>query len=162
MNKILFYIFFFIIITNCTLKKVEKHHGFHYLDKKQEKLNINISNKNDILSILGPPSTKGSFDNDLWIYIEQKEAKQSLFRLGRTKIEVNNILVLEIDNMGLLVEKTFLDKESMNRIKFSEDATVVAYKKSNFVYNFLSSLRQKVNDPLGKRKEAGSRRKNKN
>ena len=152
MNKILFYIFFFIIITNCTLKKVEKHHGFHYLDKKQEKLNINISNKNDILSILGPPSTKGSFDNDLWIYIEQKEAKQSLFRLGRTKIEVNNILVLEIDNMGLLVEKTFLDKESMNRIKFSEDATVVAYKKSNFVYNFLSSLRQKVNDPLGKRK----------
>jgi len=132
------------------------------LDKKQEKLNINISNKNDILSILGPPSTKGSFDNDLWIYIEQKEAKQSLFRLGRTKIEVNNILVLEIDNMGLLVEKTFLDKESMNRIKFSEDATVVAYKKSNFVYNFLSSLRQKVNDPLGKRKEAGSRRKNKN
>tara|TARA_E500000331_G_C17069343_1_gene631840 strand:+ start:177 stop:665 length:489 start_codon:yes stop_codon:yes gene_type:complete len=162
MNKILFYIFFLIIITNCTLKKVEKHHGFHYLDKKQEKLNINISNKNDILSILGPPSTKGSFDNDLWIYIEQKEAKQSLFRLGRTKIEVNNILVLEIDNMGLLVEKTFLDKESMNRIKFSEDATVVAYKKSNFVYNFLSSLRQKVNDPLGKRKEAGSRRKNKN
>ncbi len=132
------------------------------MDKKQEKLNINISNKNDILSILGPPSTKGSFDNDLWIYIEQKEAKQSLFRLGRTKIEVNNILVLEIDNMGLLVEKTFLDKESMNRIKFSEDATVVAYKKSNFVYNFLSSLRQKVNDPLGKRKEAGSRRKNKN
>ena len=132
------------------------------MDKKQEKLNINISNKNDILSILGPPSTKGSFDNDLWIYIEQKEAKQSLFRLGRTKIEVNNILVLEIDNMGLLVEKTFLDKESMNRIKFSEDATVVAYKKSNFVYNFLSSLRQKVNDPLGKRKTGGNRRKKNN
>ena len=162
MKKFFLHIFFLIILTNCTLKSVERHHGFYYLDKKQADLDISLSNKNDILSILGPPSTKGSFDNDLWIYIELKEVKQSLLKLGRTKIEINNILILEIDSMGILTEKTFLDKNQMNDIKFSESVTDVAYNKKSFVYDFLSSIRQKVNDPLGKRKTGGNRRKNPN
>ena len=162
MNKFYLYILFFIIITNCTLKKVEKHHGFYYLDKKHAKLNVTTSNQNDILEILGHPSTKGSFDNDVWIYIEAKKTKQSLFRLGKTKIDVNNVLILEIDKMGILINKTLLNKDNMNEIKFSNSTTEVAYKKNSFVYNFLTSIRQKVNDPLGKKKVGGSRRKNKN
>ena len=123
---------------------------------------MNLSNKNDILTVLGPPSTKGSFDNDLWIYIELKEVKQSLFKLGKTKIEINNILILEIDDMGILAEKTFFNKDQMNDIQFSKSVTEVAYNKKSFVYDFLSSLRQKVNDPLGKRKTGGNRRKKNN
>ena len=132
------------------------------MDKKQADLNVNLSNKNDILTVLGPPSTKGSFDNDLWIYIELKEVKQSLFKLGKTKIDINNVLILEINNMGVLAKKTLLNKDQMNDIQFSESVTNVAYDKKSFVYDFLSSLRQKVNDPLGKRKTGGSRRKNNN
>ena len=108
---------------------------------------------------MGPASTKGSFDNDLWIYIELKRVKQSVFKLGKTKIDVNNVLILEIDNKGILTKKTLINKDQMNNIKFSDSSTKVAYDKSNFVYNFLSSLRQKINDPLGKRKVGGSRRK---
>ena len=159
MKKLYIYIFFFIILNNCTLKKVEKHHGFHFLEQKQVELYENISNKNDILYLLGPASTKGSFDNDLWIYIELKRVKQSVFKLGKTKIDVNNVLILEIDNKGILTKKTLINKDQMNDIKFSDSSTKVAYDKSNFVYNFLSSLRQKINDPLGKRKVGGSRRK---
>ena len=152
MNKILFYIFFFIIITNCTLKKVEKHHGFHYLDKKQEKLNINISNKNDILSILGPPSTKSSFDNNLWIYIERKKTR-SATKLGRKSSYINNVLLLEIDNRGLLVYKKLYNIDDMQDINFIKDETEISYSKKSFIYDFLSSMRQKINDPLGKRKK---------
>ena len=162
MKKFYLYIFFLIITSSCTLKSVEKHHGFYYLDKKQADLDVNLSNKNDILTVLGPPSTKGSFDNDLWIYIELKEVKQSLFKLGKTKIDINNVLILEINNMGVLAKKTLLNKDQMNDIQFSESVTNVAYDKKSFVYDFLSSLRQKVNDPLGKRKTGGSRRKNNN
>ena len=132
------------------------------MDKKQADLDVNLSNKNDILTVLGPPSTKGSFDNDLWIYIELKEVKQSLFKLGKTKIDINNVLILEINNMGILATKTLLNKDQMNDIQFSESVTNVAYDKKSFVYDFLSSLTQKVNDPLGKRKTGGSRRKNNN
>jgi len=142
-----------LFISNCTFNKVIKHHGVHFLDKKQETLYISKTNKNDILTELGPPSTKSTFDNDIWIYIERKTSKRSLFTLGKKKLYKNNVLVLEIDNKGLLVKKDFFDINDMNKLEFSENKTTVQYTKNSFVYDFLSSVRQKVNDPLGKRKK---------
>jgi len=123
------------------------------LEKKQEKLILNTTNKNDIVKILGPPSTKSSFDNDVWIYIERKTTTNHLFKLAKEKIIVNNVLVLEIDNFGLLVNKEFYNKDKMNDLIFSEDNTKSLVSKRSFVYDFLSSMRQKLNDPLGKRKK---------
>ena len=153
MNK-LFIILLFFFISNCSLNKVVKHHGVHFLDKKQLILKLNTTNKNDILKILGPPSTQSSFDTDIWIYIERKTTKSSIIKLGKRKTIVNNVLVLEISKTGLLVKKDFLDINNMKKIKFSEKSTEIAYSKSTFVYDFLSSMRQKMNDPLGKRKKA--------
>ncbi len=157
--KHILYIILLFFISNCTLKEVKKHHGFNYLDKKKDKLYLNKSNKNDILEVLGPPSTKGSFNNDIWIYIERTKKKGSLLKFGRTEIEANNVLILEIDSRGLLKEKNFLTKKDMMSLTFSDASTGVNYKRDNFIYNFLSSLRQKVNDPLGKRGEGSNPRK---
>ena len=152
MNKIVI-ITIFLLISNCTLNKVVKHHGVHYLDKKQEKLILSNTNKNDIIKILGPPSTKSTFDNDVWIYIERKTTTKKLFKLARKKILVNNVLVLEIDSYGLLVKKEFYNMEKMNDLDFSKRETETIYSKRSFVYDFMSSMRQKLNDPLGKRKK---------
>ena len=152
MIKILL-IIIFLFISNCNLNKVVKHHGVHFLDKKQSKLVLNSTNKNDIIKILGPPSTKSTFDNDIWIYIERQNSKSSLLTLGSKKLIVNNVLVLEIDNKGILMKKDFLDIDDVKKIKFSEKVTEVPYSKDSFVYDFLSSMRQKINDPLGKRKK---------
>jgi len=140
---------FFLLIVNCKFNKVVENHGVHYLDKKQQSLTINKSNKNDIISLLGPPSTKSKFDNDLWIYIERKKTRTTLLKFGKKKISANNVLLLEIDNKGLLAKKEFLDINDMKEVKFIDDATVISYSKKSFVYDFLSSMRQKVNDPLG-------------
>ena len=139
----------FLLIVNCKFNKVVENHGVHYLDKKQQSLTINKSNKNDIISLLGPPSTKSKFDNDLWIYIERKKTRTTLLKFGEKKISANNVLLLEIDNKGLLAKKEFLDINDMKEVKFIDDATVISYSKKSFVYDFLSSMRQKVNDPLG-------------
>ena len=152
--KNIFIIIIFFFIANCSLNKVVKHHGVHFLDKKQEKLTLNKSNKNDITEILGPPSTTSTFDNDVWIYIERKNTKSSIIKLGKRKLIVNNVLILEIDNKGLLVKKDFYNKQDMNKISFTEQDTQINYSKRSFVYDFLSSMRQKINDPLGKRKKA--------
>ena len=152
MKKILL-IFIAFFISNCSLNEVSKHHGVLFLDKKQEKLFINATNKNDIIEILGPPSTKSTFNNDVWIYIERKTSKGSLLTFGRNKLITNNILILEINNRGLLAKKDFLDINDMNELKFSKDTTEIVYSKKSFIYDFLSSMRQKINDPLGKRKE---------
>ena len=127
------------------------HHGVPFLEKKQSSLLINKSNKNDIKNILGNPSTKSTFDNDVWIYIERKQTQSSLMNLGKMKIYENNVLVLEIDKYGMLKKKNFYNKDNMNNIKISKEITGKAFKKNSFVYDFMSSLRQKVNDPLGKR-----------
>jgi len=152
MNKI-YLIIIFLFISNCSFNKAIKTHGVNLLEKKQEKLILNTTNKNDIVKILGPPSTKSSFDNDVWIYIERKTTTNHLFKLAKEKIIVNNVLVLEIDNFGLLVNKEFYNKDKMNDLIFSEDNTKSLVSKSSFVYDFLSSMRQKLNDPLGKRKK---------
>ena len=141
-----------IFISNCSLNKVVKHHGVHFLDKKQQKLILNSTNKNDILDNLGPPSTESTFDNDVWIYIERKETKSTITTLGRRKLMVNNVLILEINDKGVLVNKEFLNKDDMNTIKFSKRKTNVISSKDSFIYEFLSSLRQKINDPLGTKK----------
>ena len=152
MKKYLLIFVAFFITSNCTLNKVVKHHGVYFLEKKQEKLIIKDSNKNDIINLLGPPSTVSNFDNDLWIYIERNTSSSTIAKLGEKKLLENNVLVLEIDNRGLLTEKIFLNKDDMQKLKFSKDFTTMNYSKQTFLYDFLSSLRQKINDPLVKKR----------
>ena len=122
----------------------------YYLDKKEKKIYVNETNVNDIFSIFGEPSTKSSFDNDVWIYIERKITNSHFF--GRRKLIVNNVMVLEIDERGILAKKDFYDIDDMNDIKFDSSRSE-SLQKRDFIYNFLSSLRQKINDPLGVRKK---------
>ena len=128
-----------------------KHHGVPFLEKKQSELIVNKSNKNDIRKILGPPSTTSKFDNDVWIYIERKQTQSKLINLGKMKILKNHILVLEINNYGVLKKKDFYNKDDMEELKIVKATTKNEFKKNTFIYDFMSSMRQKINDPLGKR-----------
>ena len=148
-------------MSNCSFKKVVKHHGVPFLDKKQKELIIDQSTSNDIRKILGTPSTRSKFDNDIWIYIERKQTQSELKNLGRMKIYKNDILVLEIDNYGVLKKKEFYDINDMKKVKIAEDTTEASFARNSFIYDFMSSMRQKINDPLGvrakKRKEISQR-----
>tara|TARA_Y100000741_G_scaffold184178_1_gene139980 strand:- start:136 stop:621 length:486 start_codon:yes stop_codon:yes gene_type:complete len=161
MIKILYIISLFFIVTNCSIKKVVKHHGVPFLEKKQQSLIVNITNINDIRKILGNPSTTSKFDNDVWIYIERKQTQSTLRNLGKMKIYKNDVLVLEIDDNGILKKKEFFNKDDMEDIKIVKATTEAGFKRNSFVYNFMSSMRQKINDPLGvrakKRKEISQR-----
>ena len=138
-----------------------KHHGVPFLEKKQEMLIVNKSNTNEIKKILGIPSTRSKFNNDVWIYIERKQTQSKIKNLGKMKILKNDVLVLEIDNYGILKKKEFYNKDDMNKIEIVEASTESGFKKNSFIYDFMSSMRQKINDPLGqrakKRKEISQR-----
>ena len=151
MYKILYIIILLFIASSCSFKPVVKHHGVPFLEKKQQSLVVNKTNKNDIRDILGNPSTTSKFDNDVWIYIERKQTQSELKNLGRMKIFKNDVLVLEIDNYGILKKKEFYNKDDMKKIKIAENTTEVGFKKRSFIYDFMSSMRQKINDPLGQR-----------
>ena len=140
-----------LVVTNCSFKKVVKHHGVPFLEKKQKQLIINETTSNDVRKILGTPSTRSKFDNDVWIYIERKQTQSKLRNLGQMKIFKNNVLVLEIDNYGILKKKEFYNMEDMKKIKIAEETTEANFSRNSFIYEFMSSMRQKINDPLGVR-----------
>ena len=161
MSKLLYIFFFALVVSNCSLKKVVKHHGVPFLEKKQKELIINKSTSNDIRRILGSPSTRSKFNNDVWIYIERKQTQSRLKNLGRMKVYKNDVLVLEIDNYGILKKKDFYNLKDMKKIKIVKETTQGNLTKNSFIYDFMSSMRQKINDPLGvrakKRKEISQR-----
>ena len=141
-----------ILLSSCSLNKVILHHGIHNLETKQAKLKINVTNKNEIVELFGPPSTKSTFDNDVYIYMERKTSSSKLRNLGKREILKNDVLILEIDSKGILLAKNFYDKNDMKKINFEDNITGINYSKKSFIYNFLSSLRQKIDDPLGKKR----------
>ena len=152
MKNLFLIIIFFVLITNCGFKKRVDHHGVHLLKKKSDMIIVAETNKNDIIKLLGPPSVTSTFNNDLYFYIERKITTGKLIKLGKKQYLENNVLVLEIDNRGILLKKEFYDLNKMKKIKIVSNETSVDYKKQSFIYEFLSSMRQKINDPLGKRK----------
>ena len=161
MIKLLYIFFLALVVTNCSFKKVVDHHGVPFLEKKQKQLMINKTTSNDVRKILGTPSTRSKFDNDVWIYIERKQTQSRLRNLGKMKVFKNNVLVLEIDNYGILKKKEFYNMDDMKKIKIAEETTEANFSRNSFIYEFMSSMRQKINDPLGvrakKRKEITQR-----
>ena len=77
---IIILLFFF---TSCSTNKVVKLHGTSLLDIKSKKLFENKTNQNDLIKILGPPSTKSTFNNKIWIYLERKRSAVSRYKLCR-------------------------------------------------------------------------------
>ena len=150
MKYILILILFFTL--SCSLNKVKNNHGVLSLENKISKIIINKSNTNDIINIFGPPSTKSTFDNNLWIYIERKKVNRSIFKLGNKKIVKNNVAILEIDNKGILKKKEIYDLNKMNKYKFSENTTQNNYEKNSYIYGVLTSLREKINAPSKRKK----------
>tara|TARA_Y100000816_G_C26100408_1_gene583020 strand:+ start:2467 stop:2934 length:468 start_codon:yes stop_codon:yes gene_type:complete len=141
-------VFLFIFIISCGSNKVVNVHGISQIDIKSDKLQEKKSNTNDILEILGPPSVKSAFNDNVWIYIERKETRKSVFKLGKKKLIKNNVLVVSIDDKGILNKKNLFDLNNMNDLEFSENITTSGYSKNSYVYSLLRSLRDKINSPI--------------
>ena len=141
-----------IFLTSCKLNKIVNHHGIHNLEAKSKELFINQTNINQIKNLLGPPSSTSYFDEDILIYLERKTSNSKLLKLGKKKLIANNILLLEIDNRGMLINKEFLNQNDLNKIEFTKKTTNVDIDQKSFIYRALYGIRTKIDDPLGKKR----------
>jgi len=145
MKKTIFFLLTSLIFfSGCQRQEVIKTHGVAYLDKREKLIIVNKSNKNDAITVLGHPATKGMTDDNLWIYIERTKTRGKILKLGRSYLKKNNVLILEFNKYGILTKKEFFDKENMKKVNFAKAITKNDVKKENFVYGFLSSIRQKM------------------
>ena len=149
--RILF-IIVFLFTLNCSINKVSKIHGFRLIENKYDKLTLNENNKNDVKRIIGPPSSVSDFDRNKWFYIEREKTNQSIVKLGIKKINKNNVLILKFNDLGILVNKKILNLDDMNDVKIVKNITEKKFKRSYFLYNVFSSLREKINAPTRMKK----------
>ena len=150
----IFLIILFIIASGCKANKVSKNHGFISLETKFEKIQINKTNKNDLIKTIGHPSSISDFDENKWFYIERKKTNQSLFKLGIKKINKNNILIVNFNNKGLVENKKIIDLNNMNDVKYVKKITQKEFDQDNTIYNIFSSLREKINAPARNRNKS--------
>ena len=146
-----FIILIFIFILNCSGNKVTNYHGTKLLDNKYEMIEVDVTNKNDLVKIIGAPSTISDFNKNIWFYFERLKTNQSLIKLGAQKIKRNNILIVKLDNKGILESKELLDLNDMNDINYIKTVTTKEFKNNNLIYGIFSSLREKINAPLRNR-----------
>jgi len=144
-NKVIFFLITSLLLfTACQRNEVLKTHGISYLEKREKLILVNKSNKNDTIKLLGQPATKGMTNDNLWIYIERTKTRGKILKLGRNYLKKNNVLILEFNKYGILNKKAFYDKNKMNKVKFAKAITENDLRKENFIYSFLSSIRQKM------------------
>ena len=148
--KYLYIIILFFVI-NCSGNKVSNHHGSKLLYSKYDKIQINVTNKNDLIKIIGPPSSISTFDKNKWFYIERVKTNLSILKLGKQKIKTNNILILEINQYGILENKSIINIDKMNNVKFVKTTTTKDFEDKNLLYDVFSSLREKINAPVRKK-----------
>ena len=148
----IFFIILTIFLTSCKLNKVVNHHGIHNLEAKSQELLINQTNINQIKSLLGPPSSTSYFDENILIYLERKTSNSKLLKLGKKKLIANNVLLLEVNNRGMLINKEFLDQDDLNKLKFTNKTTKTIADQESFVSRALSGVITKIDDPLGKKR----------
>ena len=130
---------------------MSNHHGSKLLYSKYDKIQINVTNKNDLIKIIGPPSSISTFDKNKWFYIERVKTNLSILKLGKQKIKTNNILILEINQYGILENKSIINIDKMNNVKFVKTTTTKDFEDKNLLYDVFSSLREKINAPVRKK-----------
>ena len=135
---------FFILLLGCQLKEPQQNHGILFLENRSAKLQINTTNQNDVLKNIGQPHSKSINDDNEWIFIERTITKGEFHKLGKNIIKESNVLVLKFDKYGILKEKTFLTKEDIKKLAFSDMETSNELSQKSFVQKFLSSLRDKM------------------
>ena len=144
MKKIVYLLLLLLFIISCQRKEIVKTHGISYLEKREKLIFVNKSNKNDTINIFGQPASRGMADENLWIYVERTITRGKLLKLGRSLLKKNNVLVLEFDKYGVLKKKEFYNKDKMKKLTFTKNVTENELRKENFIYSFLSSVRQKM------------------
>ena len=70
-HKVILILFFLLILNSCKLQEPYNNHGIVNLDKRADLIQVNKSNVNDVIKIIGQPHTVSIENDKEWIYFER-------------------------------------------------------------------------------------------
>ena len=86
-------------------------------------------------------------DKKTWYYFEVRETR-NLF--GKRNNTVNNIIILRLNDKGILSDKQLIDSKSLRNINFDQDETVSKALDSTILKNILSSTKKRMQKATNK------------
>ena len=134
----------FISLVQCQLKSPNYSHGINSLENRENVLILNKTNKNDVIKLLGKPHSKSISNENKWFYFERVISIGKMLKLGQNVLKTNDVLEIDFDKYGVLVNKKFYKKEDMEKVKFSKNQTVNNVSDKSVIDRVLSSLKQKM------------------
>ena len=143
-HKVILILLLLLFLNSCKLQEPYNNHGIVNLDKRADLIQVNKSNVNDIIKIIGQPHTISIENDKEWIYFERILSKGEFHKLGQNILKTNNILLLEFDRFWIVQNKQLIGKDAKNKLTFSNDITENKLSQKSFVQKFLSSLRAKM------------------
>ena len=143
-HKVILILFLLLFLNSCKLQEPYNNHGIVNLDKRADLIQVNKSNVNDVIKIIGQPHTVSIENDKEWIYFERILSKGEFHKLGQNILKTNNILLLEFDRFWIVQNKQLIGKDAKNKLTFSNDITENSLSQKSFVQKFLSSLRSKM------------------
>ena len=141
MTKNIIYFLIFLLLSFCSPKKIENVFGVHNLLIKQKSLNLNQSNRNDILKILGEPLAKDFIDNNIWLF---NETKEGVSYFGKKYIIKSDTIIVQFDNKGILINKQILNINQMKDLSFDEFKTASLSIDQSLFKQILSSTKKRL------------------
>ncbi|MDA9751228.1 hypothetical protein N9U85_00715 [bacterium] len=115
MIKVIFYIFIFLILSNCSYKTT---YSGKLLDK--DVLNdLNFKDKEKLISKLGNPSYIDPIENK-YFYFSEKSEKKSIFK---KEIKYSYVFVFKIDKNNQIIESKVFNTKEIESVEFSKDRT---------------------------------------
>ncbi len=141
-----------LLTASCSNNKVVKNHGLRALDIKSERIIISKTNKNDVIDLLGKPSSISLFDENLWLFIQSEKINQSIIKLGKAKIISNNVLEVKFNSRGIVEEKKLYQIKDMNDLQVVKDKTRSEYDNTSTLGKLFKSIEQKISSPSKNRK----------
>ena len=133
---------FCLILTNCSsLKQPNEIHGVKNIISKSQILKKNVSNKNDVLKLIGYQPLIDPFDKNLWSYFEIVIEKN---KLGKKKFKKNNILIIKFNNKGIINKVETYNLSNIKNIVFSENKTKSLALDDSVITKILNSSRKRL------------------
>ena len=121
----------------------EEHHGREIPDKILRELKVNESTKEEVLELLGNPSSSSTFDDNTWYYISLKKQGVSMFK---SKITDQTVIRLKFKK-NILIEMKKYKKDKSKDFKFSKKETQVKGDKHTVLKDFIHNLGRYNKEP---------------
>ncbi|MCP1336073.1 outer membrane protein assembly factor BamE [Futiania mangrovi] len=119
-------------------------HGYVQEGFDVESVRIGVDNRQSVQQKLGSPSTRGTFQSDVWYYISQEHQQRMFFT---PKVTARQVVAVRFARNGLVSEIETLELEDGQEIALVERETPTRGRETTLLQEFFGNI-GRFNDAL--------------